>query len=118
MLINISIMATKLTSKSPVRGAIAWFICPLPQSRQTSPYIYTVPMIFSPRNRLKAICLQRTSMAFLAILVKRARKALLYRWLNPKYCSTSAPRGCTRDEERFLEVGLQEQASNHLKLQR
>jgi len=30
----------------------------------------------------------------------------------------SAPRGCTRDEGRSLEAGLQEQASNHLKLQR
>ena len=27
-----------------------------------------------------------------------------------------APRSCTRDEGRPLEVGLQEQASNHLKL--
>jgi hypothetical protein len=31
--------------------------------------------------------------------------------------SVSAPRGCTRDEGRFLEAGLQERASNHLKLQ-
>ena len=28
----------------------------------------------------------------------------------------SAPRCCTRDEGRSLEVGLQEQASNHLEL--
>jgi hypothetical protein len=28
----------------------------------------------------------------------------------------SAPRGCTRDEGRSLGAGLQEQASNHLKL--
>jgi len=28
----------------------------------------------------------------------------------------SAPRGCTEDEGRPLEAGLQEQASNHLKL--
>gem|GEM_PF-3003649 len=28
----------------------------------------------------------------------------------------SASRGCTRDEGRSLEAGLQEQASNHLKL--
>jgi len=40
-------------------------------------HVYTVPRIFSPRNRLKAICLKRTSIAFLAILVNRARKALL-----------------------------------------
>jgi hypothetical protein len=28
----------------------------------------------------------------------------------------SAPRGCTRDEGRPLEAGLQERVSNHLKL--
>jgi|GEM_PF-3257640 hypothetical protein len=28
----------------------------------------------------------------------------------------SAPRGCTKDEGRPLEAGLQEQASNHLEL--
>ena len=73
--------------------------------------------ILEARERLNAICLNRTSMAFLSILGNLARYALLYKWLNPKYCSTSAPRGCTRDEDRFLEVGFQEQASNHLKLQ-
>ena len=31
-------------------------------------------------------------------------------------CTASAPRGCTRDEGRSLGVGLQEQASNHLKV--
>jgi hypothetical protein len=30
--------------------------------------------------------------------------------------SQSAPRGCTEDEGGPLEAGLQEQASNHLKL--
>jgi len=32
------------------------------------------------------------------------------------FAGESAPRGCTRDEGRPLEVGLQEQASNRLKL--
>jgi hypothetical protein len=32
--------------------------------------------------------------------------------------SVSVPRSCTRDEGRSLEVGLQELASNHLKLRR
>jgi len=34
----------------------------------------------------------------------------------PVSLSASAPRGCTRDEGRSLGAGLQEQASNHLKL--
>jgi hypothetical protein len=34
-----------------------------------------------------------------------------------KDTAVSAPRGCTRDEGRSLGVGLQELASNHLKLQ-
>ena len=33
------------------------------------------------------------------------------------FLPVSAPRGCTRDEGRPLEVGLQEQTSNRLKLQ-
>ena len=33
-----------------------------------------------------------------------------------RYCDDCAPRGCTGDEGRPLEAGLQEQASNHLKL--
>ena len=40
------------------------------------------------------------------------------KWLS-LFClflSVSAPRGCTRDEGRPLGAGLQEQASNHLKL--
>jgi hypothetical protein len=39
--------------------------------------------------------------------------------LTPDYAlfqSQSAPRGCTEDEGGPLEAGLQEQASNHLKL--
>ena len=41
-----------------------------------------------PLRRLKAICLKRASMAFLINLVNLARKALLWRWERPKYCST------------------------------
>jgi hypothetical protein len=78
---------------------------------------YAVFSIFEALKILKAIWRKRASSAFLISLGNLARYALLYKWLKPKYCSTSAPRGCTRDEERFLEVGLQEQASNHLKLQ-
>jgi len=78
---------------------------------------YAVFSILEALKRLKAICRKSASRAFLINFGNLARYALLYKWLNPKYCSTSAPRGCTRDEERFLEVGLQEQASNHLKLQ-
>jgi len=40
-----------------------------------------------PRRRLKAICRNRASMAFRIILVNLARKALLWRWEIPKYCS-------------------------------
>jgi hypothetical protein len=39
-------------------------------------------------------------------------------WRYALFPSVSAPRGCTRDEGRSLEVGLQEQASNHLELHR
>jgi hypothetical protein len=53
----------------------------------------------------------------LMMVVNLARLARSWRWLMPKYCSTSVPRGCTRDEGRSLEAGLQELASNHLKLQ-
>ncbi len=44
--------------------------------------------IFEARERLNAICLKRTSMAFLIILGNLARKALLCKWESPKYCST------------------------------
>ena len=36
--------------------------------------------------------------------------------LELAYVGDSAPRSCTEDEGRPLEVGLQEQASKHLKL--
>ena len=78
---------------------------------------YAVFRTLVPLRRLKAICLKRVSMEFLINLVNLARKALLWRWEIPKYCSTSAPRCCTKDEGRPLEAGLQELASNHLKLQ-
>ncbi len=44
--------------------------------------------IFEARKRLKANCLHKVSMAFLTILGNLSRYALLYKWLNPKYCST------------------------------
>lgn len=57
-------------------------------SGRTSTYIYTVPRILRPWNRLKVICLKKPSMLFLLSLVNRARKTLVYRWRNPKCCST------------------------------
>ena len=49
---------------------------------------YAVFSILEARKRLNAICLNRASIAFLINLGNRARYALLYKWLNPKYCST------------------------------
>jgi len=49
---------------------------------------YAVFSILEARKRLKAICLKSASSAFLIILGNLARFALLYKWLNPKYCST------------------------------
>ncbi len=49
---------------------------------------YAVFRTLVPLRRLKAICLKRVSMAFLINLVNLARKALLWRWEIPKYCST------------------------------
>ncbi len=49
---------------------------------------YAVFSILDALKRLKAICLNRASIAFLSILGNLARYALLYKWLNPKYCST------------------------------
>ena len=51
------------------------------------PLSYAVSTLV-PLRRLKAICLKRASMAFLINLVNLARKALLWRWERPKYCST------------------------------
>ena len=50
--------------------------------------IYAVLSILEARKRLNAICLKSASIAFLSILGNLARFALLYKWLNPKYCST------------------------------
>ena len=50
--------------------------------------IYAVFSILEALKRLKAICLNSASIAFLSILGNLARFALLYKWLNPKYCST------------------------------
>src|SRR5664279_2295901 len=44
--------------------------------------------ILEARKRLKAICRNSASRAFLINLGNLARYALLYKWLNPKYCST------------------------------
>ena len=52
------------------------------------PLSYAVLMILVPLRRLKANCLKRASIAFLINLVNLARKALLWRWVRPKYCST------------------------------
>ena len=49
---------------------------------------YAVFRILVPLRRLKAICRKRALMAFLINLVNLARKALLWRWEIPKYCST------------------------------
>ena len=38
------------------------------------------------------------------------------KYILDKYAETVAPRCCTRDEGRSLEVGLQERASNRLTL--
>ena len=51
ILINFSIMATMLTSKSSARGAILWFICPLLQYGQTSPlYLHCPEDFLSPEQ--------------------------------------------------------------------
>ena len=44
--------------------------------------------IFEALKRLKAICRNSVSRAFLINFGNLARYALLYKWLNPKYCST------------------------------
>ena len=44
--------------------------------------------ILEARERLKANCRNKASMAFLTILGNLARKALLCKWESPKYCST------------------------------
>ena len=44
--------------------------------------------ILEARERLNAICRKSASSAFLINLGNLARYALLYKWLNPKYCST------------------------------
>src|SRR5664280_23254 len=49
---------------------------------------YAVFSIFEARKRLNAICRNSASRAFLINLGNLARYALLYKWLNPKYCST------------------------------
>ena len=49
---------------------------------------YAVFRTLVPLRRLKAICRKRALMAFLINLVNLARKALLWRWEIPKYCST------------------------------
>ena len=49
---------------------------------------YAVFRTLVPLRRLKAICRKRALMAFLINLVNLARKALLWRWERPKYCST------------------------------
>src|ERR1035437_200133 len=49
---------------------------------------YAVFSILEARKRLKAICRKSASRAFLINLGNLARYALLYKWLNPKYCST------------------------------
>lgn len=79
MLTNFSLMVTMLTSNAQLGEQFHCLSALCSNTGRPLPYIYTVPRIFSPRNRLKAICLKKTSMAFLAILVKRAREALLYR---------------------------------------
>ena len=50
--------------------------------------VYAVFSILEALKRLKAICLKSASIAFLSILGNLARFALLYKWLNRKYCST------------------------------
>jgi len=50
--------------------------------------VYVVFSILEALKRLKAICRKSPSIAFLSILGNLARFALLYKWLNPKYCST------------------------------
>ena len=57
--------------------------------RTHHPLSYVVFNILDPLRILKAICRNRASMAFLIILVNLARKALLWRWEIPKYCSTT-----------------------------
>ena len=49
---------------------------------------YAVFNILEARERLNAICRKRASSAFLINFGNLARYALLYKWLNPKYCST------------------------------
>ena len=44
--------------------------------------------ILEARERLNAICRKSASSAFLINWGNLARYALLYKWLNPKYCST------------------------------
>jgi len=49
---------------------------------------YAVFSILEARERLNAICRKSASRAFLINFGNLARYALLYKWLNPKYCST------------------------------
>ncbi len=49
---------------------------------------YAVFSILEALKRLKAICRKSASRAFLINFGNLARYALLYKWLNPKYCST------------------------------
>lgn len=50
--------------------------------------VYAVFSILEALKRLKVICMKSASIAFLSILGNLARLALLYKWFNPKYCST------------------------------
>ena len=68
----------------PVHGRIIDFaVCP----RHTA-IGYAVFSILEALKRLKAICRNKASRAFLINFGNLARYALLYKWLNPKYCST------------------------------
>ena len=68
----------------PVHGRIIDFaVCP----RHTA-IGYAFFSILDALKRLKAICRKSASRAFLINFGNLARYALLYKWLNPKYCST------------------------------
>jgi hypothetical protein len=61
---------------------------PLPGYLIIHPLSYAGFTTLVPRRRLKAICRNSASRAFLINFGNLARYALLYKWLNPKYCST------------------------------
>jgi Mn2+/Fe2+ NRAMP family transporter len=61
---------------------------------------------------LKYACLSLLAYVVIAVLPQ-----VHVNWYSVIYNMVSAPRGCTRDEGRSLGAGLQERASNHLKLQ-